>query len=211
MAHEEATKIKFKTVTPEQFKTFGPCWLVTAEGRERFRIVSALRPEWTALDVLALPDVSAKDKLWSVLREDFLPSELLHEFACRCAEYALTFVENPDPRSVAAIEAKRAWLRGEITDDELAAVRDAAWDAARAAAWGAAGAAAGAAWGAAGDVARAAAWGAAGDVARAAAWAAAGDVARAAARDAAWDREVEMLVELIKSPMADVNEEANDQ
>jgi hypothetical protein len=30
-----------------------------------------------------------------------------------------------------AIEAKRKWLRGEITDDELDAARAAAWDAAR--------------------------------------------------------------------------------
>ena len=208
MTIEEATKMKLKTVTPEQFKTFGPCWLTTAEGRERFRIVSALRPEWTALNVLALPDVSAKDKLWSVLREEFLPAELLHEFACRCAEYAFTFVENPDPRSVAAIEAKRAWLRGEITGVELAAARDAAvdttevaaWDAAVAAAWAAAWAAAeDAAWAAAEDAAedaaeaaawaaaRAATWAAAEDAAEAAAWAAARAATWAAARAATWD------------------------
>ena len=45
----------------------------------------------------------------------------LHEFACWCAERALKAVENPDPRSIAAIEAKRKWLRGEIADDELSA------------------------------------------------------------------------------------------
>ena len=56
-------------------------------------------------------------------------TRILHEFACACAEDALALVEQPDERSVAAIEAKRAWLRGEITDGEL----DSAWDAARAA------------------------------------------------------------------------------
>lgn len=118
-----------KKVTVEQFKSFDPCWLETAEGRKKFRKIAAIRKEWTALDVLALPDVDAEDKLWSVLRPEFLPEELLHEFACRCAEYALSFIEKPDPRSVAAIEAKRAWLRGEISDDELAAASAAAWDA----------------------------------------------------------------------------------
>lgn len=54
----------------------------------------------------------------------------LHEFACWCAEEALRPVKNPDPRSVAAIEAKRKWLRGEITDAALTAARAAAWDAA---------------------------------------------------------------------------------
>lgn len=119
-----------KTVTVEQFKKFRPCWLETAEGRAKFASIAALRKEWTALDVLNLPDVSAQDKLWSVLREEFIEAPMLHEFACRCAEYALSFVGSPDPRSIAAIEAKRKWLRGEITDAELDAACDVAWDAA---------------------------------------------------------------------------------
>ena len=164
-----------KTVTVEQFKSFRPCWLETAEGREKFARIAAIRNEWTALDVLNLPDVSAQDKLWSVLREEFIDAPILHEFACRCAEYALTFVREPDSRSIAAIEAKRKWLRGEISNDDLTA----AW-AARAAAWAA-------------DAA-----------ARAAADAAARAAADAAARaaDAAWaaarEHEVEMLRELLE-------------
>ena len=59
---------------------------------------------------------------------------LLHEFACDVAEDALKTAKVKDKRSWAAIDAKRKWLRGEITDDELAAARDAAW----AAAWAAA-------------------------------------------------------------------------
>ena len=123
-----------KTVTVEQFRKFGPCWLETVEGRGKFARIAAVKNEWTALDVLNLPDVSAQDKLWSVLREEFIEAPILHEFACRCAEYALSFVESPDPRSIAAIEAKRKWLRGEITDVELYAARIAARDAAWAAA-----------------------------------------------------------------------------
>ena len=172
-----------KTVTPEQFKGFGPCWLETAEGRKRFARIAAIRDEWTALDVLNLPNVSAADKLWSVLREEFIDAPILHEFACRCAEYALSFVDNPDPRSIAAIEAKRKWLRGEITDMELRA----AWDAAWAAAWDAARAAAR-------DAARAAAWA----VARDAAWAVARDAADAAASAAAMEHELEILRELLE-------------
>jgi hypothetical protein len=143
-----------KTVTVEQFKSFRPCWLETAEGRAKLARIAAIRDEWTALDVLNLPDVSADDKLWSVLREEFIDAPILHEFACRCAEYALSFADNPDPRSIAAIEAKRKWLRGEITNKELYAADAAAWDAADAAAWDAA-------WNAAWNAARAAAWDAA--------------------------------------------------
>ena len=66
----------------------------------------------------------------------------LHEFACCVAEQTLGCYGNDDPRSWAAIEAKRNWLAGQITDAQLAAAGAAAgaaaWDAARAAAWDAA-------------------------------------------------------------------------
>ena len=80
---------------------------------------------------------------------------ILHEFTCRVAEQILAKVETPDPRSLAAIDAKRKWMRGEITDDQLDAARSAAESAARSAAWSAAGLAA---W----YAARSAAWSAAG-------------------------------------------------
>jgi len=151
---------------------------------------------WSALDILALADVPTSDRLWSVLREELIPAELLHEFACRCAELALRLIENPDPRSVAAIEAKRSWLRGEITDSELAAAWSAARDAACAAAWAAAAWAA--AWAAARAAARDAAWDAAGDAAEAAAGAATG----AATWDAARDNQVKILIQMLEQGAA---------
>ena len=199
-----------KTVTVEQFRNFGPCWLETVEGRGKFARIAAIKNEWTALDVLNLPNVSAQDKFWSVLREEFIEAPILHEFACRCAEYALSFVESPDPRSIAAIEAKRKWLRGEITDAELAAACDAAWDAAHDAAMYAARIAArvaaqDAAWVIAKVIAQDAAWA----VAQDAAWAAVRNVVRfaandaaldtaCAARDAAREHELEILRELLE-------------
>ena len=174
-----------KTVTPEQFKEFGPCWLETAEGRKRYARVAAMRDEWSALDVLALDGVSNEDKLWAVLREEFIDAPVLHEYACRCAEYALTFVREPDSRSIAAIEAKRKWLRGEISNDDFSAARDAAW----------------AAWAAAQIAARVAAWAAARAAARtavdAAADADAGAVADAVVA-AAREHEVKLLKELLR-------------
>ena len=177
-----------KAVTPEQFKEFGPCWLETAAGRQRYARVAAMRDEWSALDVLALDGVSNKDKLWAVLREEFIDAPVLHEYACRCAEYALTFVREPDSRSIAAIEAKRKWLRGEISNDDLTAAWAAACDAVNAAARAAARAARAAAW---------AAWDAAAWAARAAAWDA-WAAARDAARDAAREHEVKLLKELLR-------------
>ena len=160
--------------------------------------------------MLNLPDVSAQDKFWSVLREEFIEAPILHEFACRCAEYALSFVESPDPRSIAAIVAKRKWLRGEITDAELDAAcdiaRDAAHDAAMYATRVAARVAAqDVAWVIARVIAQDAAWAAARNVV----WSAANDAeldtscaawvaASRAARDAAREHEVEILRELLE-------------
>jgi hypothetical protein len=107
----------------------------------------------------------------------FDATNILHEFACGCAEDALALVAQPDARSVEAIAAKRKWLRGEITDEELDAARAAALDAARAAAWDAAM-----------DAASAAALAAAWDASAA---------ARAAARDAAMAKQNERLTEMV--------------
>jgi hypothetical protein len=81
-----------------------------------------------------------------------------------------------DPRSIAALDVAERHANGDATDAELAAARDAAWDAADAAR-------------AAADAARAAAWAAAD-----AAWAAA-DAARAAA-DAARAAQRERFIEV---------------
>ena len=77
------------------------------------------------------------DKLCSSRRKVLAMADItavLHEFSCRVAEEALRAANVTDPRSWAAIEAKRKWLQGEITDEELAAAWAAAWDVARAAA-----------------------------------------------------------------------------
>lgn len=83
---------------------------------------------FTALDILAIDGMSLGSKLYIVVRGDLAGDKALHEFACRCAERALSRVGRPDPRSIAAIAAKRAWLRGEITDEALAALRANAMD-----------------------------------------------------------------------------------
>ena len=121
-----------KSITYEDFAAFRPCWLTDedkrAEHAEQLARYRAMRDRWTALDILRLDEVSADDRLWLVLREELLDAPILHEFACRCAERALSRVHNPDPRSIAAIEVKRKWLRGECTGFELSAAMDAAYE-----------------------------------------------------------------------------------
>ena len=150
-----------------------------------------------ALDALyyAPGPVACKDEIWGDIIEDndklcgryrkclamIDATTVLHEFACLCAERALTrereMGREPDPRSWAAIEAKRKWLRGEIDDAKLAAARDAARAAARDAAWAAA---------------------------EDAAWAAARATAWDAARDAAWDAQNAKLEEMLNALLEEV-------
>lgn len=63
----------------------------------------------------------------------------LYEFALWCAEQAIDREERAgrkvDPRSREAIAVKRAWLRGDATDEQVAAARSDARDAARSVAW----------------------------------------------------------------------------
>jgi hypothetical protein len=113
-----------KTVTIKQALTFGWCY-----PKRRIRAIAGGKTEWTALDVLRLTKVPAKDRMYAVLREEFIDRPIRDEFACRAAEWA---------RSVAAIEVKRRWLRGEVTNEERAAAEAAAEAVAWAAAWAAA-------------------------------------------------------------------------
>ena len=155
-----------KKITYKQFLEFEPCYLEDPGKRELMDSIAARRGRWSALDILALDEIPPADRLWAVLREELIDAPILHELACRCAERALSRIENPDPRSLRVIEVKRAWLRGKATDEELAAAQDAA-RAARHATWAAAEAAAL-------------------DSAEAAAWAAARYAVLAAAKDAAF-------------------------
>jgi len=139
------------------------------------------RNEMPLLEALQLP-LPARDIIWAITLYDGILADChLHELACRYAEHALSVIDHPDPCSVAAIAAKRAWLQAEITDGELAAAAEAAWEVARDAATKAAAAEA------ARGAVREAAW----ETAAEAAWEAAREAARAAAeaQEATWAAE----------------------
>lgn len=180
-----------KTVTYEQFLDFSIYLLETEEGWERLRkYKSWWKDGKTALDVLSFEEIETGDRLWIVLRPEFIEESISHEFACRCAERALSRIDSPDPRSVAAVEAKRAWLRGEISDDELKIAQDEARNAAEHAvkytvidaAWAAV-------YSAAREKVWSAAWFTAKDAENAAAWAAAWDTPRFVSWKIGWDNE----------------------
>jgi len=165
-------------VTVDQVMVWSPCKEYT---RARVEELFAGRETVTAIDVLEM-DIPAVDRLWAVCREELIPAATLHEFGCIVTEQALIREREagrePHPDSWAAIEAKRKWLRGEITNKELKAAADAAWAAA--------------------DAAWVAPWAAAGAAAEAAAWAVL--LAPWAAAGAAWAAEqCEKLKELLEA------------
>lgn len=128
------------TVTIAQVIAWEPCGL---NGKDdgcnytpaRIRQLFAGRDTLTAGDIANL-DISTEDKLWAILRSEFLTSTQLHSLACDFAEHVIHLCgDGPYPARV--IAAKRAWLCGEINDEELIAAGAAAGAAAEAAAWSA--------------------------------------------------------------------------
>ena len=164
-------------MTVDGIMNLGPCDEYTRERMEELRKTQCGRRKNITMKDILTSEVPPEDKLWLVLRNEFLTDAELQEIAIWCWEKIARPIwekHYPDDKSPHnAIRAKKLWLKGKATDRELAAARAAAC---------AAGDAAGHAACAAGD----AAWDAAKAAARAAAWAAA-RAAGYAARDAAWD------------------------
>lgn len=175
-----------KVVTLEQVLSLNPCY-----SREKILRLSHGRTELTVGEIIDLRFVPAEDKLWLLLREEYIPARTLHEFAIWCAETALIIAEVADERSWHALTVKRLWLDGKATDKELdaakTAARDAAWDNAKDAAWDAARyATMTTAMAAVSDVTKDTVSDATMDAALEAAWNDVRNAALEAARDAAW-------------------------
>lgn len=172
-----------ETKTIDDIRALSPCYDPT-----RY-----LPEDWTgtALDILRVEECPAEDRLYVVLNDGWIDARTLRLFAVWCARAALARIDNPDPRSVSACDVAERYANGQATGEDLAAARDAAWNAA----WAAAGATV---W----DAAWATAWDAAWATTRATAWDAARDAARADARtvaNAARAAQVAHLIEMLHS------------
>ena len=170
-----------KKITVEEIMKLEPCSYYSEE-----KVTDLIGEGKTPLEILDLP-ISKSDKFWLLLRPKYISEKRLHLLACDFAQDVAHM--NPDPRVQAAIDAKRLWIDGKITDEELkkaSSAVSAAWFAA----WSAA------AWAdAAANAARAAV---------SAAWFAAWSAAAAAASAAAW-ADIEMKqIEMVKQIFIDM-------
>ena len=86
---------------------------------------------WAVKNCESLDDVWKTAKpdwlIWVATREGVLTDRELDEFSLWCANQVRHLMR--DKRSTNALDAKRKWLDGEITGQELDAARAAAWDA----------------------------------------------------------------------------------
>jgi hypothetical protein len=128
-------------ITKRYLRKIGACY-DDNQLAELWRKAFGRKKSVTPLEFAQCSHPKKDDLLWVLLREEVIPANALHELACKFAEGALRAERaaglEPHPNSWAAIETKRRWLRGEATDEELAAAEEAAWAAARTAAWAAA-------------------------------------------------------------------------
>ena len=163
-------------ITTEQIMSWSSC------DRYNESIVSDLIGDGkTPLEIAEL-EITIEDRLWVLLRTDIIPEMALHSIACDFAQSVAHF--STDPRVQAAIDAKRKWIAGKISDKELEAARAAAWEAA---------------WEATGEAAMAAAMAATMAAVRAAAREAAMAAAMEAAMAAAWEKQLNIVKTYLKN------------
>jgi hypothetical protein len=99
-----------KTITVEEFSTLNDICDDYPEGR--IREIAGDKADWSALDILALEDIPAKDRLEAVLREELIDIPILQKFTHHCDEMLLR------PRSSdisVAEDARHASFRAALT------------------------------------------------------------------------------------------------
>ena len=122
-----------KTFTNADIRKFEPCYdpIVYLKDEEDHTIIAILENE-------AIP---FEDRLWVILRTDFISERLTRLFAVWSYRQTLQWIKNPDPRSIECANVSERYAEGSASIEELSAAESAAWSAAesaaRSAAWSA--------------------------------------------------------------------------
>lgn len=77
-----------------------------------------------ALDILGQAQIPPMERMEKVVNNGLLPDRVLHEFASRRAEDALSKLKEPNSVLANAIETKRKWLRGKASEEERAKAQE---------------------------------------------------------------------------------------
>jgi hypothetical protein len=120
-----------KKVTIDDIMSWEPC---NTYPEERIKKLMGRKKYITLDDIWKVELDYKEDYFWLALRPEFISESNLHKIAIYAAELVLPIFEEKyldDKRPRQAIEAKKKWLKGKISDKEL----EDAWVAARDAAW----------------------------------------------------------------------------
>jgi len=109
------------TINNELIRSFTPCYDPNEKIADENETLTI--KEWCAKYDGIIP---AKDMLWLLLRNDFFTEKDLRLFSVWCAREALSKIDNPDPRSIAACDVAERYAYGEATEDELSSAFSAA-------------------------------------------------------------------------------------
>jgi hypothetical protein len=104
-----------KKITLQEIRELNPC----------YDPAKFLPENWTGtvIDILNVKECPANDRLWVMLREEFIDAKTLRLFAVWCAREALKLGDNPDARNIEACNVAEKYANGEATDEELASAR----------------------------------------------------------------------------------------
>ena len=114
--------MKDKIITIEDIMALKPCYNPVEKGH--------LPANWsgTIHDLLNNPHAPSVDMQWAVLR--LVDDKTNRLFAVKCARRALSGIDNPDPRSIAACDVAERHAYGQATVEQLREACGAAYDAA---------------------------------------------------------------------------------
>lgn len=113
-----------KKITVEQIMKWRPC-----SEYPKSQVQKLIGKGKTPIEILDL-DIPILDRFWVLFREEIIPERQLQLLACDFLEQVLLIFEkkyHKDGESRKAIEAKRLWLDGKLSDGELKKAQNAAY------------------------------------------------------------------------------------
>lgn len=110
-----------KTINNDLIRSFSPCYDPSEKKIPDGETLSV--PDWVEKYRSVVPP---QDIVWLLCRNEFLSDRDLRLFAVWCAREALSLVESPDPRSVAACDVAERYANGDASLKELQAANKAA-------------------------------------------------------------------------------------
>lgn len=108
-----------KTFTCADLRKFYPCYDPIEHLEED--------KEYTIIDILDHETIPFEDKLWIILRTDYISERIMRLFAVWCYRQTLEWVKDPDPRSIEAANVAERFANNEATEVELSVAESTAW------------------------------------------------------------------------------------